>query len=72
VVGYTYTRGRSGELLALSLARAQSVYSALVARGVDARRMVVSGQGPAEPMSDNRTVAGRAQNNRVEIIFAYQ
>jgi outer membrane protein OmpA-like peptidoglycan-associated protein len=72
VVGYTDTRGRSGELLALSLARAQSVYSALVARGVEAKRMVVSGQGPAEPVSDNRTIAGRAQNNRVEIIFVYQ
>jgi outer membrane protein OmpA-like peptidoglycan-associated protein len=72
VVGYTDSRGRSGELLALSLARAQSVYTALVSRGVDARRMVVSGQGPAEPLSDNRTVAGRNQNNRVEIIFVYQ
>jgi outer membrane protein OmpA-like peptidoglycan-associated protein len=72
VVGYTDTRGRSGELLALSLARAQSVYNGLVSRGVDARRMVVSGQGSAEPVSDNRTVAGRAQNNRIEIIFAYQ
>jgi outer membrane protein OmpA-like peptidoglycan-associated protein len=72
VVGFTDTRGRSGELLALSLARAQSVYSALVARGVDARRMVVSGQGPSEPVSDNRTTGGRAQNNRVEVIFVYQ
>jgi outer membrane protein OmpA-like peptidoglycan-associated protein len=72
VVGFSDSRGRSGELLALSLARAQSIYSALVSRGVDARRLVVSGQGPAEPISDNRTVAGRAQNNRVEIIFVYQ
>jgi outer membrane protein OmpA-like peptidoglycan-associated protein len=72
VIGYTDSRGRSGELLALSLARAQSVYSALITRGVDARRLVVSGQGSAEPISDNRTVAGRAQNNRVEIVFVYQ
>jgi outer membrane protein OmpA-like peptidoglycan-associated protein len=72
VIGYSDSRGRSGELLALSLARAQSVYSAIVSRGVDARRLVVSGQGPAEPISDNRTVAGRNQNNRVEIVFVYQ
>jgi len=72
VIGYTDSRGRSGELLALSLARAQAVYTALVSRGVDARRLVVSGQGASEPISDNRTIAGRAQNNRVEIIFAYQ
>jgi outer membrane protein OmpA-like peptidoglycan-associated protein len=72
VVGYTDNRGRTGELLALSLARAQSVFSALVTRGVEAKRMVVSGQGGAEPVSDNRTVAGRNLNNRVEIIFLYQ
>jgi outer membrane protein OmpA-like peptidoglycan-associated protein len=72
VIGYTDSRGRSGELLALSLARAQSVYSALISRGVDVRRMVVSGQGSAEPISDNRTVPGRAANNRVEIVFVYQ
>jgi outer membrane protein OmpA-like peptidoglycan-associated protein len=72
VVGYSDNRGRTGELLAMSLARAQSVYSALVLRGVDAKRMVVSGQGSAEPISDNRSVAGRALNNRVEVIFLYQ
>lgn len=72
VIGHTDSRGRSGELLALSLARAQSVYSSLVSRGVDAKRLVVSGQGSAEPVSDNRTTLGRAQNNRIEIVFVYQ
>jgi outer membrane protein OmpA-like peptidoglycan-associated protein len=72
VIGYSDSRGRSGELLALSLARAQSVYSGLITRGVPTQRLVVSGQGSAEPISDNRTVAGRAQNNRVEILFVYQ
>jgi outer membrane protein OmpA-like peptidoglycan-associated protein len=72
VVGYTDSVGRSGELLALSLARAQSVYSSLISRGVDARRMVVSGQGSAEPISDNKTRPGRAANNRVEVVFVYQ
>jgi len=72
VIGYTDSRGRSGELLALSLARAQTVYSALIVRGVDARRIVVSGQGSSEAISDNRTTTGRAQNNRVEVVFLYQ
>jgi outer membrane protein OmpA-like peptidoglycan-associated protein len=72
VVGYTDNRGKRDELLALSQARATSVYSALVSRGVDAKRMVVSGNGGDEPVSDNRTATGRAQNNRVEIIFLYQ
>jgi flagellar motor protein MotB len=48
------------------------VFSALVVRGVDAKRMVVSGQGSAEPIADNRTANGRARNNRIEIVFLYQ
>jgi outer membrane protein OmpA-like peptidoglycan-associated protein len=72
IVGYTDNRGRAGEQLAFSLARAESVFSALVLRGVDAKRVVVSGQGGAEPIADNRTAAGRARNNRIEIVFLYQ
>jgi outer membrane protein OmpA-like peptidoglycan-associated protein len=72
VVGYTDNRGRRDALLARSQAQATAVYSALVARGVDAKRMVVSGNGSDEPVSDNRTTAGRALNNRVEVIFLYQ
>lgn len=72
VIGYTDSRGSTGTLLAMSLARAQAVYSALVIRGVDAKRIVVTGQGSADPISDNRTAPGRARNNRVEIVFLYQ
>ena len=72
VVGHTDNRGRAGEQLAFSLARAESVFSALVLRGVDPKRMVVSGQGSAEPVADNRSPSGRTLNNRVEIIFLYQ
>ncbi len=71
IVGHTDNRGRTGEQLASSLARAESVFSALVLRGVDAKRMVVSGQGGAEPVAENRSTSGRALNNRVEIIFLY-
>ena len=72
MIGHTDNRGKHDELVALSLARAQSVYAALVARGVDAKRLMVSGQGPDEPVSDNKTATGREQNNRVEVIFLYQ
>lgn len=72
VIGHTDSRGRSGEQVALSLARAQSVFSALVAAGVEAKRMIVSGQGPAEPVADNKSASGRARNNRIEIVFLYQ
>lgn len=72
VTGYTDSRGRRDELLALSQARATAVYSALVQRGIESSRMVVSGNGADEPVSDNKSVAGRAQNNRVEVVFLYQ
>lgn len=72
VVGFTDNRGRRDRLLALSQARATSVFSALVARGVEAKRMVVSGNGADQPISDNRTRAGRELNNRVEVVFLYQ
>jgi len=71
VVGHTDNRGKSGELVAISAARAQAVFSALVARGVDAKRLMPSGVGSDEPIEDNHSASGRAKNNRVEIVFLY-
>jgi len=71
VVGYTDNRGKSGELIAISAARAQAVYSALAERGVETKRLMVSGLGGEDPFVDNRSAAGRAKNNRVEIVFLY-
>lgn len=69
VVGYTDSRGGTqAQLLARSLARAQTAYSALLTRGVDVKRLVVSGQGSAEPI----TLPGKPGNNRVEVVFLYQ
>jgi outer membrane protein OmpA-like peptidoglycan-associated protein len=72
VVGYTDNKGRGDANLVLSNARAQTVYNALVTRGVEAKRFVVSGVGSAQPIGDNKTAKGRDQNNRVELIFLYQ
>jgi outer membrane protein OmpA-like peptidoglycan-associated protein len=72
IVGYADSRGGATALLAMSAARAQSVFNALVTRGVDVRRMMASGQGGADPIADGRTAAGRASNHRVEVIFLYQ
>lgn len=51
----------------LSQNRAQSVVNALVQRGVSAARLSAQGMGASNPIADNATEAGRAQNRRVEI-----
>jgi outer membrane protein OmpA-like peptidoglycan-associated protein len=71
IVGHTDNRGKPGELAALSQARAQAVLMLLVSRGVEARRLMVDPQGANEPIADNKFPAGRAKNNRIEIIFLY-
>ncbi|HVV52126.1 MAG TPA: OmpA family protein [Polyangia bacterium] len=71
VVGYTDNRGKSSELIAISAARAQAVYTALAERGVETKRLMVSGLGGEDPFVDNKSAAGRAKNNRVEIVFLY-
>jgi outer membrane protein OmpA-like peptidoglycan-associated protein len=71
VIGHTDNRGKSGELVALSAARAQAVYSALISRGVEANRLMPSGVGGDEPLENNHSAAGRAKNNRIEIVFLY-
>lgn len=71
VIGYTDNHGKSNELIAISAARAQAVYSALAERGVEVKRLMVSGLGGEEPFVDNKSASGRAKNNRVEIVFMY-
>jgi type VI secretion system protein ImpK len=57
--------------LELSVARAQSVASAVTAAGlVNPSRTVVAGRGDAQPLADNATADGRRQNRRVEIRVA--
>jgi flagellar motor protein MotB len=36
---------------------------------VDPNRVVIAGRGEREPIADNSTEAGRAQNRRVEIFL---
>lgn len=65
--GYTDNTGRKEYNQTLSENRAKSVaeYAAIV--GVDATRMTIVGHGINDPVADNSTVEGRAQNRRVEV-----
>lgn len=55
---------------ALSEERATQVMQMLQGVGVPANRLEVVGKGDADPIGDNRTAQGRAQNRRVEIVVA--
>ncbi|MGB3315161.1 MAG: DotU/TssL family secretion system protein, partial [Albidovulum sp.] len=51
----------------LSEARAATIAQLLIARGVSAEIVKSEGRADAEPMADNTTREGRAENRRVEI-----
>lgn len=53
----------------LSQRRANSVRAALIARGIDADRLITKGYGERRPIAPNDTPAGRAQNRRVEFLL---
>lgn len=67
IVGHTDSSGSDAINDPLSLRRAQTVRDYLETRGIAAARMMAEGRGPREPLVDNSTPEGRAQNRRVEI-----
>jgi outer membrane protein OmpA-like peptidoglycan-associated protein len=66
VQGHTDSVGKADMNQALSQARASAVVQALRERGFDAKRLKASGFGPSQPVADNATAQGRAQNRRIE------
>ena len=67
IYGHTDSTGSDAYNQALSERRAQSVASYLSSRGVAPARMATRGFGETQPIADNATEYGRAQNRRVEI-----
>ncbi len=68
VAGYTDSKGTEAYNQALSERRAQIVYDYLTSHGIDASRLEGPiGHGENDPIGDNSTDAGRAQNRRVEL-----
>ena len=64
----TKNAARYGTNEALSLERAQTVAAQLREQfGLPESAVTAEGRGAAEPLADNRSAAGRAQNRRVEI-----
>lgn len=68
VIGYTDNREATGPNADLDVRRAQAVKDYLVSRhGIDPSRISVEGRDSREPVGDNNTAAGRAENRRVVI-----
>jgi outer membrane protein OmpA-like peptidoglycan-associated protein len=68
VAGYTDSQGGQAYNMDLSQRRAEAVRSFLVAHGVAPDRITAQGFGPAQPVADNSSPEGRADNRRVEIV----
>ena len=69
IVGHTDSTGNDAINNPLSVDRAQSVRDYLAGRGVSPARVETTGRGSHEPVADNGSDAGRAQNRRVEIFL---
>ncbi len=67
VYGHTDPTGGDAINMPLSRNRAESVASYLAQQGVNRARIATQGFGSSQPIADNGTEAGRAQNRRVEI-----
>jgi len=68
VVGHTDNVGTAEFNVTLSNARAAAVVKALVAAGIDPRRLTPHGDGPFAPVATNTTEEGKAKNRRVELV----
>lgn len=66
IAGHTDDRGRDELNLDLSDRRANSVMVYLVDAGVDMERLQAAGYGESNPIADNGSSSGRAENRRVE------
>ncbi len=65
VAGHTDSDGAAEYNEGLSARRAQTVYDYLAANGIAEDRMSVRGYGESQPVADNSTAAGKAENRRV-------
>lgn len=67
IVGHTDDTGSDDHNMDLSVRRAEAVKAYIASAGVNGSRLSTQGKGESEPIADNTTADGRAQNRRVEI-----
>jgi OmpA-OmpF porin, OOP family len=69
IQGHTDSQGNDAFNMKLSQSRAESVRTYLIKKNVSSDRMTPKGYGEDQPIADNRTNDGRAQNRRVEFVI---
>jgi len=67
VAAHTDSQGSDDYNMGLSERRAAGVMEYLTSHGVDAGRLTAKGYGESQPIADNKTKEGRAENRRVEL-----
>lgn len=72
VQGHSDNTGSEKINIELSDKRAKAVREYLVAKGVNGEHITAKGYGPARPIADNKTRAGRAKNRRVEFDITFE
>jgi len=70
VEGYTDNVGGDQYNLTLSQQRGDAVRAYLVSQGVSPDNITATGYGMSNPVADNATAAGRAQNRRVNLVVS--
>ncbi|KTA82282.1 OmpA family protein [Aeromonas salmonicida] len=68
--GHTDSNGPEAYNDQLSLKRAKSVADVLVSVGMQPANLDIRGRGERDPVADNKTAAGQAENRRVGIIIS--
>jgi outer membrane protein OmpA-like peptidoglycan-associated protein len=70
VEGYTDNVGSDQYNQTLSQQRSDAVRDYLVSQGVSGANITSTGYGKSDPIADNSTAAGRAQNRRVNLVVS--
>lgn len=71
IEGHTDNVGEDNYNMTLSQKRTESVKAYLMSKGILESRLTAKGFGETQPIADNKTKAGQAQNRRVELKTSY-
>ena len=69
IIGHTDADGSNTNNLELSKKRAAAVKNAMLNKyGISSSRIVTDGKGETQPIADNTSAEGKANNRRVEFV----